>query len=379
MAGLWSVFFLLGLGAEVVEWAWLAGPVASLLSPVIVGALADNRFAGQKVLAWSGVMSAVLLTAAFLGLERGAPAALFVGLLFASSVVAAPMWSSLASIAMAHLRDGDREFPVVRLGGTVGWVAAGFSISWVLKADSSLLSGYAAALLRLVAGFASFRLPHTAPPGRSRSLRSLMGVDAFKLLRERDHAVFFGTTVLLAIPLAAFYMWTPVHLVDLDDPKPAWSMSWGQFSEIGAMLLMTAMMTRFRVKTLLVLALGLSAVRYGFFAWAAASGHLLGLWVGISIHGMCYTFYFITAQMYLNRRVPTGLRTQAQGLLALFSNGVGTLLGTVFVSRLHRTLVDQEHGGWLAFWLVLGGMILTVTLSFSFLYRGQAVPERHES
>jgi hypothetical protein len=88
------------------------------------------------------------------------------------------------------------------------------------------------------------------------------------------------------------------------------------------------------------------------------------------MHGLCYTFYFITAQMFLDRRVPVHMRSQAQGLLSLVSNGIGTLLGTVFVRRLYDAVVLAEHGGWPTYWLVLGGMITLITVGFSIAYVG---------
>ena len=394
IGGLWLTFFLLGmsvgfyvptmtnimtargLGSQLIQWAWLAGPVASLLSPVAVGALADNRFAAQRVLGWAGVISAVLLAAAFSCLDSTLSPWWFVILLFSSSIVAAPLWSTLASVSMFHLAHGEREFPLVRLGGTIGWMLAGFLTSWVLGADASPLAGYAGALIRLLGGFAAFTLPNTPPPGKSRSWRTLMGFDAFRLLKERDHLVFFSTTVLLSVPLAAFYMWTPKHLADLGDAKPTWTMAFGQFSEIAAMLLMVSLMTRFRVKTLLLAALVLSALRYGLFAWSGATGSMMGMWIGIAIHGMCYTFYFITAQMFLDRRVPLGVRSQAQGLLSLFSNGIGTLIGTIAVRHLYDVMVEGDSGGWTPYWSILGGVIVLITFGFAFCYVGVGAGSR---
>lgn len=397
LQGLWVMFFLLGmsmgfympaltnivtaagLGSDFVQWAWLAGPVAAILSPVAVGALADNRFAAQKVLGWSGVLSALLLWASFRSLEIGVSPWWFVLLLFISSIIAAPLWSMLSSVSMIHLRDGEREFPLVRLGATIGWMLAGFATSWVLKADSSPVAGYAGAAVRMISGIVAFLLPHTPPPGRSRSWRTLMGFDAFGLLRQRDHFVFFVATALLSMPLAAFYMWTPKHLMVLGDPRPTWTMAIGQVSEIVAMLLMVSLMSRFRVKNLLLLALILSSLRYLIFAWADAGGGIAAMWVGVALHGLCYTFYFITAQMYLDRRVPLDMRSQAQGLLSLVSNGVGTLLGTVMVRELYDAIVPRESGGWFWFWMILGGMIAVIAAGFSFVYQGRPQDDRKRS
>ena len=361
-----------GLSSDFVQWAWMAGPVAAMLSPVSVGALADNRFEAQKVMGWCGLIGSVLLGAAFVCLERGYSPWLFVGLMFGSAIVSAPTWSMLASISMTHLKSGEREFPLVRLGGTVGWFAAGFATSYVLKADGTVVAGYAAAVVRMIGGFVAFALPSTPPMGRSRSIRALLGFDVFRLLKERDHCVFFVATGLLSIPLTAFYMWTPKHLADLGDTKAAATMALGQISEVFAMLVMASLMTRFRVKTLLTLALVFSVVRYGLFAWSGVVDTRTGLMIGISLHGMCYTFYFITAQLFLDRRVPVGMRSQAQGLISLFSNGIGTLLGTVLVKNLYDHVVIEGTGGWAVYWSILAGVIAAITLVFVLSYVGVA-------
>ncbi len=360
-----------GLDSGQLQWAWLAFPLAAMVSPLWVGALADNRFAAQRLLGWTCIVSALLLAAAFVTLDAGLGPWWFIVLFFVSSAVGAPMWSTLAVICMRHLRRSEREFPIVRLGGTLGWLAAGYVTSLVLNADASPLAGYAAAAIRLVGGLVAFGLPDTPPPGRSRSLRTLMGLDAFRLLRERDHAVFFATTALLSMPLVAFYMWLPRHLRDLGDPHVAATMAMGQLSEIVAMLLMAALMSRFRVKTLLLAALSLSTLRYAFFAWSGFSGERTGLLIGIALHGLCYTLYFITAQLFLDRRVEPAMRGQAQGLLSLVANGVGSLLGTIGVRMWHDHAVLGGNGGWAIYWVVLGGAILAITTAFGLLYQGR--------
>ncbi|TAF23962.1 MAG: MFS transporter [Verrucomicrobia bacterium] len=394
VAGLFGVFFMLGmspgyyipalsnilvakgLAAKWAGWAFLAGPVASLVSPLCLGALADNHYPAQKVFGWIGLISAVLLAGAFWTLDHGGSPWWFIGLLTASSIVAAPMWGMLASISMVHLKSGEREFPLVRLGGTLGWMAAGFMTSHVLHADQSAVAGYAAAATRFVGGLVSFFLPHTPPMGSARSLRSLLGLDAFRLLKERDHLVFFSVTVMLSIPLAAFFLHTPLYLQAMGNRTAAATMTIGQISEIGAMLLMPLVMNRFRVKTVLMVALVLSAVRYGFYAVSGICGSMNWLLWGIGLHGMCYTLYFITGQLFLDRRVEPGMRGQAQGLLSLASNGLGSLLGTLIASRLHQFTVLGGQGGWTTYWWVQAACIALTVPVLAFFYQGVAVAKR---
>jgi nucleoside transporter len=394
ISGLWIAFFLWGmapgyytpaipnilkakgLGSDWLSLAFLAGPVASIVSPLIVGALADNRFAAQKIVGFCGIISSCFLAIAFSVLDRNGPPQLFIALLACSSIVAAPMASMLATIAMTHLRSGEEEFPIVRLGGTLGWMAAGYITSFVIFADASPKAGYAAAVTRCICGISSFFLPNTPPLGSSRSLRTLLGLDAFRLLKERDHLVFFSVTTLLSIPLAAFFMHTPLHLSDLGNGKPTATMTIGQISEIAAMLLMSVVMNRFRVKTVLMFALGLSALRYAFFALAGMSGAANWLIGGIALHGLCYTLYFITSQLFLDRRVDPALRTQAQGLLSLASNGIGSVIGTILAGRLYEFTVGAHNGGWGAYWWIQCGCIVCCVLVLAIFYQGVAVSRR---
>ncbi|GAA5484693.1 putative nucleoside transporter YegT [Haloferula sargassicola] len=385
---LWSAFFLIGmspgfyypaltniltaqgLDSSFVQWTWLAGPLAAMISPVFVGSLADNRFAGQKVLGWLGILSAVLLAASFRVLETDWPKEWFIVLEYASAIVGAPLWSMMASLCLVHLRSGENEFPIVRMGGTAGWIVAGLLLSFVIRADTSPMAGYFGALARLAGGLFCFSLPATPPLGRSRSLRTLFGIDAFRLLKERDHAVFFVTTALLSMPLTAFYMWTPKHLAETGDGHVAATMALGQISEVVAMLVVAVLLRRFRVKTLLVVSLALTALRYGLFAWSGWSGAKTGLIAGVTLHGLCYTLYFITAQLFLDRRVPVEVRSQAQGLIALFSSGIGSLAGTFAVRAWYDHTVTAGHGGWAMFWAALGGFLLLLTIGFSVAYVG---------
>jgi MFS family permease len=388
MAGLFGVFFLLGmspgyyvpalanilaakgLGSEWLERAFLAGPIAAMVSPLIIGAMADNRFAAQKVFGWIGLISGVLLVAAFWSLDQAISPWWFIGLLAASSIVAAPMWGMLTSLSMAHLKSGESEFPVVRLGGTLGWMAAGYLTSFVLFADSSPMAGYAAGITRFAGGIAAFFLPNTPPMGSSRSLRTLLGLDAFRLLKERDHLVFFSVTTLLSIPLAAFFMHTPMHLLALGNEKAAATMTIGQWSEIAAMLLVGAVMTRYRLKVVLLWALGLSVARYGLSAISGASGMMSWHIAGIALNGVCYTFYFITAQVFLDRRVDPAMKGQAQGLLALVSGGLGPLIGALFCGWLRSRYAADGPAGWAWFWGILAAMIGMCFVLLAVFYRG---------
>jgi hypothetical protein len=315
----------------------------------------------------------VAVVATFGSLHAGLHPWWFISLLGLYSLISAPTWGLLTTITLTHLPRGERQFPMARLGGTLGWMAAGFITSYVMSADGSPVAGYASGASRLLAGFFAFMLPFTPPLGRGHSWRSALGFDAFALFKQRDHCVFFVVTALFSIPLSAFYMYAPEHLKMLGDARPTATMTVAQWTEIAGMFLVGVVMTRFRVKTLLLWALGLSAARFGMSAFAGSSGIIAWHVGGIALHGICYTLYFITAQVFLDRRVAPGMKAQAQGMLTLVSGGIGPLAGAAFCGWLRGVCVNGAGEGWEDFWLVLAGMIVIFLAIFAVFYRGVRV------
>ncbi len=392
--GIWVVFFLQGmvpgfwlpaltnilnaqgLGSWV-KMAFLVPPIGAVISPLLAGALADQRISADRLYAYSSFIGAVALGAAFATLQAGWNPWWFISLLLAYSLCSGPAWGLLATIALTHLDQGERRFPLVRLGATIGWMVAGMMTSYLFHADTSPTAGYASAGTRLLGAFIALSLPHTPPLGSANSWRSRLGLDAFTLLKQRDHAVFFTVTMLFSIPLTAFYMYAPEMLKVLGDLHSTATMTLAQVSEIIAMLTVGSVMLRFRVKTVLLWALGLSVIRFLFSAYAGHSHSISWHLWGIALHGVCYTFYFITAQVFLDRRVEPGLKGQAQGLLILASSGLGPLVGTFLCQGLRMHYVTPDGNGWMEFWTVLAILIAGCYILFSLCYRGLVTRPEH--
>jgi MFS family permease len=338
---------------------------------LIGGALADQRVPANRLFVWSSVVAALGLLAAFRVLEAGWHPLWFLGFLGISSLAGGPAWGLLATISMTHLRHGERTFPLVRVGATIGWIAGGLITSHLLLSDTSVLCGYASAGVRMAAAFAAMLLPLTLPLGRASSWKSRLGLDAFVLMKQRDHLVFFLVTALYSIPISALYMYAPELLKVLGDPRPTGTMTIAQVLEAVSMFALGAMMTRMRVKALLMWSLGLSALRFALSATAGWTGMIGWHMGGIALHGMCYTFYFITAQIFLDRRVDPGMKGQAQGLLSMVSSGLGPLMGALICGWLREHLVADGVHGWDAFWMTLSAMAALCFVIFGLFYRGR--------
>jgi len=374
--GFWVPSLTNVLKAEGLE-GWVAAvfavaPICSLFSPLIGGALADERIAAQKLMGWSSLLGAVAIFLAFGALDIGLHPWWFIAGIALYATVSGPTWGLLATISLANLDDGEKRYPLVRLGATLGWMAAGFLTSYALDADSSLVVGYGAAGARIFAGIISFGVPDTPPLGQGKSWRSAMGFGAFSLFRHRDHAVLFAVTGLFSVPLVAFYMYSTEMFQMLGNKTPTATMTVGQWSEIAAMPLLGMLMVRFRLKTLLMWGLGLSVLRYGLSGYAGLTGIVAWHVAGVALHGVCYTIYFVTAQVYLDRRVDPSMRGQAQGLFGLMTSGIGPLVGALFCAWLRAVCVDETGAGWQTFWWTLAGIIAVCWLAFGLFYRGKA-------
>ncbi len=369
MSALTNILKARGMGGWVAL-VFVVPPLCALISPLVGGALADQRIAANRLYAWTCLVGSVALFAAFAALDAAWNPWWFVVLLGVYSLFSAPAWGLLTTMALTNLENGELRFPLVRLGATLGWMAAGWLTSYVLHADTSPVAGYASAATRFGCGMVAFMLPHTPPLGKGNSWQSRLGLDAFSLMKHRDHRVFFLVTTLFSVPLSAFYMYAPELLNVLGDTHSTATMTIAQVTEIIAMLLVGSLMLRFRVKTILLWALGLSVLRFGMSAYAGASRSINWHIGGIVLHGMCYTFYFITAQVFLDRRVDPGLRGQAQGLLTLVSGGLGPLVGALICGWLRNHYVTADGNGWMAFWSILAAMIALCFIIFAVFYRG---------
>ena len=362
--------------SRITMWAFLVGPIAGMISPLLFSARADQRIPAEKLVGYIITGGAVFLWAAFRALEADRPN-LFLLFMMINALISAPAWGLLTTIALNSLEDEQRSFGFYRVWGTVGWVLVGWSVSW-FGLDSSTRVGDVAFGLRLVAGLCAFLLPHTPPLANdSKGWKSALGLDSITIFRNRDHRVYLITTFLLSVPLAAFYMHTPIHLRDLGFRSVAAGMTLGQVFEIVAFLMMGFWLTRVRIRTLLIVAMACAVARYVIFAMGGIMPHYLWILVGLSLHGICWTFFFETGRVFLNRRVDQRFRAQVQALVTFASMGLGSLVGTLVCGKLYDLMVVGGVGGWTGYWSVLAGMCLLILGYFSLGYQGANHPEQN--
>ncbi len=350
------------------EWtkatAFMIPAIAGMLSPLVMGAQVDKRFEAQKVLGWIMFLGSGFLFLAFHAIEQGWGGWWFLTFLSINALISAPAWSVLNTITLSSLENPEKSFGCFRVWGTIGWAVAGVIVSW-LAFDFSPKAGKVAAFVRLAAGVACFMLPVTKPKGeKSKVWWENLGLGAIGLLKDRDLFYYFLSALLFSIPLGAFYLHTPEHLKELGVVATSRTMTSAQVVETIAMLFMGLIITKYRVKTVLMVAIICGVLRY----WLYAFDSVMWMVIGIGLHGICWTLYFEAGRVFVHRRVDEGMRGQAQALLGFVSGGLGGVLGVLVVDLLHGLIVGSF--GWSAYWMTLTGMNVVALCIFAVGYRG---------
>ncbi len=354
--------------AALTPFAFGASAVAALVSPLVFGAIADRRVPPIRVLRWLSIGTMLLTCTASLAIERRASLAVVIVLIQVQAILSLPSWSLLYTITLSRLHDARRQFGPLRAMGTIGWMAGCWLVSG-LEADTSTVAGQiSGALWVLLAGFTL--LIRDTPPVTAAgpaSLRERLGLDALSLLANRDHRVVLLTAGLLAIPLAGFYPFMPIHLLQLGFHRTSAWMSLGQVTEIAAMFGLGLMLTHWRLKWIFACGLGFALVRYLLCAVDTRPAVL----AGISLHGFAFTLFFVTAPIYLNERVNPAWRARAQALMSLMYQGVGNLLGYLGAGWWFRACETDTGTLWPRFWGGLAAVVGAVAVFFLTAYRGR--------
>jgi MFS family permease len=376
----WYVPFSNVLRAHGLDWlipyAFACSAVAALVSPLIGGALADEHIPAERLLGWLSLTVGVLLGLVFLAVQQRWGGGWVVVLLLLQQFAFAPIGSLLVATIMGSLRHPEREYGPIRVWGTYGWMLAGPLLSYVLHADTSTLSGFLGAAGYLALAAFTLTLPGT-PPNRAaapKRWRDLVGRDTLNLLRDSDVRTVFFTAALFSVPLAAFYPFAPLSLRDAGGDNPAAAMSLGQVTEILATYALAPLLLRWRLKWILLSGLSFGVLRYVLFA---GNTKLLIL-SGISLHGCCYTLFFVTSQIYLERKIPLRYRSRAQALLTVMILGVGNLFGYLGSGWLRTWCSDTTGTHWTQYWTILAISTLAVLVYFALRFRGEFVAQPAE-
>ena len=379
--GAWSVTLgtwlgqTLGFSGEQIGLAAGTTGLAAIISPFFVGMIADRFLASERILAALHLVGGAILLYASTMHAFGP----FYVVLIAYALCYMPTLALSNSLSFHQMRDPGREFPPIRVLGTIGWIVQGVIIgSFGLEATAIPMRIAAGASIAL--GLFCFALPHTPPKGGRRATFSdILGLDALRLLRDRSFAVFVLGSFLVCIPLQFYYAFANPFLNEIQVTNAAGKMTLGQMSEIGFMLVMPWCFKRLGVKIMLLVGMAAWAARYLFFAYGNSSSLMWMLYGGILLHGVCYDFFFVTGQIYVDKKAPIEVRAAAQGLIAFVTLGVGWFLGSWASGRVVDAFATSGGHAWNRIWLVPAAGAALVLILFALLFRSDETGARAEA
>ena len=353
--------------SDLVYWAYTVGPLGAIVSPFFLGMVADRFFSTEKVLGALHVIGGAAMFLAPLAAEAGA-AGWFIILLLVHMLCYMPTIGLVNALAFHHMTDQEKYFPVIRVFGTIGWIVAGVLVSAVLGADETGLPLRIAGISGVVMGLYAYTLPHTPPSAKEKvAVRQILGLDALAILKSPSFLVFIVSSFLICIPLSAYYAYAPVYVNFNGLLNPGFKMSFGQMSEAFFIVLMPLFFRFLGIKWMLLTGMFAWVLRYVLFALAAPANIFWMIMAGIVLHGICYDFFFVAGQIYVDKISTKEIRGQAQGFLVLMTYGAGMFIGAQISGWLHNGIVTstgpEAAAQWQTFWTipaVLAGVIMVV-------------------
>ena len=351
----------------------------AIVAPFIIGLIADRFFNAEKILGVLHIVGAILMYQ----LSQATSFDGFYPYVLGYMIAYMPTLALVNSVSFNQMKDPSKFFPFVRVWGTVGWIAAGWIIS-IFAWDSA--SGVADGLLSKtflmtaiasgILGVYSFTLPKTPPlaKGEKASISDILGLDALKLLKDRNFLVFFLSSVLICIPLAFYYQNLSPYLVESGVENSTLKASFGQISEVAFMLLLPFFFKRFGFKLTILVGMLAWAVRYLLFAHGDSGEFAFMIIVGILLHGICYDFFFVSGQIYTDSKAGEKIKSAAQGLITLATYGLGMLIGFYVAGKITdaNLLANGDHA-WNSIWTFPAIFAAGVFIVFALLFKNEKV------
>ncbi len=363
----------IGFSGTDIGYAYSTTGWAAIASPFFIGMIADRFFAAEKVMGVLHLAGAGLMYWATTVTDP----TLFFWVLLLYALCYMPTLALVNAIAFNQMTDVSKEFPGIRVLGTIGWIAAGVAISFVLGrfvegVDGTVLPLQLAAAASLVMGLFSFTLPSTPPTakGEKVTVGHVLGLDALSLMKSFPYAVFVAASLLVCIPLAFYYTFANPFLNAVGMEDAAFKMSFGQMSEVVFMVILPIFLLRLGVKYMLLVGMLAWTLRYVLFAYGGVDDWtVVMLYGGIILHGICYDFFFVTGQIYVDKKAPHAIRASAQGFIALVTYGVGMVIGNNIAGRVVDAYSPEEGmADWTAIWMIPAAMAFVVAIAFFLLF-----------
>jgi nucleoside transporter len=347
--------------------AYASNAIAAMISPFFIGYIADRYFNTERLLGVMHLLGAVLMYFA----AQADSFDTFFPILLGYSLVYMPTLALSNALCFHHIKNPEKDFPSVRVLGTIGWIAAGLTIGYLNYAGSNM-QFILTAIMSVVMGLYCFTMPATPPKPKAgkTTISEILGLDALSLLKDRSFAIMVIASVLFCIPLNFYYSFAGQFLGEVGLENVAGKMTLGQMSEIGFMLLMPFFLMRLGVKYMIIFGLAAWIMRYMFFAYGNADSNIWMLYVGILLHGICYDFFFVTGQIYTDNKAPLSMRSSAQGLITFATYGVGFFFGARIAGEVVKTyeITTTQHN-WQSVWYVPTAIAAVILVLFWVMFK----------
>ena len=363
--GTYMTLFLKSNGIQIGA-AYSALAIATMISPFFIGMVADRFFAAQRLMGLLHLTGALLLyLAAKVDSNSG-----FYWVILLYSLVYMPTIGLSNSVAFRQMTDPGKQFPVVRVFGTIGWVIAGLMIAR-LGIEKTPGTFYMAAIVSAALGLFSFLLPDTPPQAKkiTSSAKSILGIDAFILFRDRPYLIFFIAAIFVCIPLSFYFGFANLFLNQAGMENAAGKMILGQVSEALFILAIPLLFNRIGVKNMLIIGMTAWILRYLCFAFGNVDVNLWMLYAGIILHGICYDFFFVTGYMYTEKKSNDKIKSAAQGLFTFVTYGLGMFIGTWFSGFVTNFYSVNQVYNWRSIWMVPAFIAVAVLICFMFFFK----------
>ena len=360
----------MGWDQSTTGWIYSAGPIAAMITPLFLGLIADRFFASQRVLAVMHALGAIVMLVLVPGAIETKDANSFEWYVLIYMLCYMPTLGLSNTIAFTHIENPEKQFPIARVFGTLGWIAAVTLVSKGLQADTLPIMFQVAGYSSVAMAFLSWVLPHTPPPlaGKKVSIAETLGLGALVMLKRPAFAVFMLCSFLICIPLAGYYSYGNQFAATVW-PEAGFYMSFGQWAEVGFMLIMPLCFRRLGVKKMLAIGMAAWVVRYGLWSFGAPDSIAWMVLGGILLHGICYDFFFVTGQIYVDQQARPEIRGQAQSFLVIMTQGVGMFLGAQIVTGIVESNTVDTVPDWSQIWFWPGVGAAAILLLFLVAFR----------
>jgi len=351
----------------------------AIIAPFIIGLIADRYFNAEKILGVLHIIGAVFLYQVYsIGAVTNVyPPVVFYYLLI-YMILFMPTLALVNSISFNQMSNTEKQFPPIRVWGTIGWIVAGLAISFfVWDSEANIKAGLIkntflmASIASLALGIFSFTLPKTPPKiakGTKVKVSEIIGLDALKLLKDKNYLIFFIASILIDIPLAFYYQYANPFLTDIGMTNATAKMSLGQFFEIFFLLMLPFFFKKFGFKKTIMAGMLAWAVRYALFAYGNADNLTFMLIIGIILHCICYDFFMVSGQIYTDAKAGPKFKSAAQGLITLATYGIGMLIGFEIAGLIKDAYTTTSMVDWKMIWIIPAGIAFVVFLLFAFTF-----------